>query len=79
LAVEKQQCAQGDVLCGSGDIAVGCQVREILADFINSHLARVTLLVVEDEAADGLHVSLFCANAIMPDAELRGLGQAEEI
>src|SRR5687767_8502306 len=48
LTVEKQQCAEGDVLCGSSDIPLDCQMGQIPADFIHSHFARVTLLVKED-------------------------------
>ena len=49
------------------DMAVCWQMREILADFIHFHLAIVTLSMVDDEASNDLHVSLFGTTAMMSE------------
>jgi hypothetical protein len=65
VTVEKQQGTQSYVLCRGSHVGLAGEMREVLTNFIYSHVARVTLLVVKDEATDCLHISFFCANAIM--------------
>jgi hypothetical protein len=40
-----------------------------LADLVYARLARVALVVGEDESVDGVDVSLFGADAIMPEPQ----------
>lgn len=49
---EEENCAEGLVLCGSGDLAIDSQVIEIGFDLVFSHAARVFEIVEAKEASD---------------------------
>ena len=69
FAVEEEQGREGLILCGGGDAAVGCEVGEVLSDFVGAHLCRVALAVKDDEALDALDVGGFGTDAIMLQAQ----------
>jgi hypothetical protein len=57
------------ILSGRGDVAPDRQVTEERRQFSGAQLARVALVVKEDEAADPLQVRVLGANAVVPDTD----------
>jgi hypothetical protein len=78
LAIEEQQCRQRLVLRTRRHVARDGQVREECLDFGPAHVARMALVVEQDEPAYPADVRSFGASAVMfrPDAVANGVEQA---
>ena len=67
-AVEEEQCGEGLVLGGGGDVTLDGERREELHDFPGPHLGGMALTMEEDVAPDPAHVGL-----LGPPAAVEGL------
>ena len=67
--VEKEQCAEGLVLGGGGDIAFHGQVGEKGLDFWGAHLGGVADIVEVDVALDPIDIGFFGADGVVFEAD----------
>lgn len=65
LAVKEKQRAQRQILFKSGNLLICRQVRQVSPDFIYTHLARMPLAMIKNEATNYLYVIFLGADAIM--------------
>ena len=65
FAVEKQNGAEGLILSGSRDLALGGQVNQKSLNFGSAHLSRMALAVEENVALDPIQVGFFGTIGIM--------------
>lgn len=68
--IEKEECAEGLVLSGSGDAAVDGEVAEKGGDLLFAHVGRMAFSVEENVAADPIDISFFGADAVVLDAQV---------
>ena len=64
--IQKQQCAEGLILSGSGDLAVDGEMGQESADIIFPEFIRVLFAMEKDKAANPLEVGFLGADGIMP-------------
>lgn len=69
LAVEEEDCAEGLVLGGGGDISFHSEVGQEGLDFWGTHIGGMAFVVEEDEAAHPVHVGLFGAVGVVFESE----------
>jgi hypothetical protein len=69
LLVEEDQGVEGLILRCGRDVKFHCEMAEERADFQRAHLVRVPFLVVENKAADPVHISFLGSEAVMSHAE----------
>ena len=69
VPVEEDNGAAGDVLCGSGDLALDGEVCEEEADVISGEVSGVPFAAELDELADAGDVGLLGSEAHVPRAE----------
>ena len=70
VLVKEEQRTEGLVLGGGGDVAVKVEMGEKGGDFFFAHLVGMAFAVEEDEAANPIEVSVFCADAVTFDAKM---------
>ena len=67
MTIEKEDCADGLILCGSGYLAFANQVGDKLIDLCFCHFFGMAFVVVQDVFPDPLHVGFACPCGVLFD------------
>jgi len=69
VTIEKEQGAVGLVLGRRGDLSIHGQMGEKGFDFRRAHVARMTLVVEENETFDPIDVGFFGADGVVLESD----------